>query len=487
MALRHIRKSRLPSRSPAYLLDSHTPSSSEQINGKDHSNKSRTEASRQSFKDWTASDRRASAPASTRVSTIQPLNLTDEPAQQLSADRISGPQANGLDVEDLGVNRCRQADSIQRRPSSHLMLEDGDEEGRPAPFTMIAAEDDPLNDSGEGFSHQQQDMASGANPLPCSALREVDNRRRLEMGADVNQFYGRQNPYLNLPASLLQTPTNHELPPCASPKLADAAYELAGMLGTEKFVLYKRTPRGPESTAHAIFQRMKERVPERSAASPRTDEGYLYVFKIDDHPGYVKIGLTTRKVQNRLKEVEKNFPGRLTVADTDSYCLVKHLNRLETIIKDDLHDEQRFQKGLDKSGKESLLGELFEIDEQRAVAIVRKWRDWIRSNPYDGNGRLSKHWANKIQIFETRFDILLEGFATVKRWDPLLNSLNMPSLRFRLHCWAKQTRRSRFDKSMVKGEMDVLCRLMLLIVLWALLGFWRVAALSHVFAFFAFV
>lgn len=61
----------------------------------------------------------------------------------------------------------------------------------------------------------------------------------------------------------------------------------------------------------------------------KTSPGYIYVFSLKRHPGYYKIGMTTRPVDKRLSEWKDMHPGeRLVKVDVFETACPKELERV---------------------------------------------------------------------------------------------------------------------------------------------------------------
>lgn len=116
-----------------------------------------------------------------------------------------------------------------------------------------------------------------------------------------------------------------------------------------------------------------------------TWHGCIYAFKAKDDPqgsDYVKIGVTA-SVEDRMKEhkicygvCELIFPPK-----DEQLVLFEHAKRVERLIHAELV-EQALQvacpKGLHRSH-----GEWFHVDGKHAIAVIRKWCEWMRSSPYE--------------------------------------------------------------------------------------------------------
>lgn len=135
-----------------------------------------------------------------------------------------------------------------------------------------------------------------------------------------------------------------------------------------------------------------ERLVEKIAKSKLTDgdiprKGRIYVFWNPGDFGYLKVGYTEQKGEERIEEwkaqcgldASEIYPRK---EDEDP---ISHPLRVEQLIHAEMKDK-RYQtiacQGCQKSHVE-----WFQTDEKHALAIVKKWTKWMKeSNPYDEKG-----------------------------------------------------------------------------------------------------
>lgn len=129
--------------------------------------------------------------------------------------------------------------------------------------------------------------------------------------------------------------------------------------------------------------------------------GWIYMLSSPHIPGYVKIGSTANKIRVRMQQIEY----QCKVYDLDMVegeeCFKKiswHV-RLENLIHADLINERRkFTRSCEKSASEhnnednksrqTSHTEWFEIDDTRAKQVVKRWKDFMRLEPYSEDGKL---------------------------------------------------------------------------------------------------
>ena len=120
----------------------------------------------------------------------------------------------------------------------------------------------------------------------------------------------------------------------------------------------------------------------------RMKDGCIYVISIIGHPGYVKIGLTTRPPAQRMREHLKcgyNMDSK--------FFEVPCCQRLETIIKCELHNK-RHTFSCSPCGEKHV--EWFKMDYQEAVHTVEKWSRWMNQQLYGVDNLLASEWQERV-------------------------------------------------------------------------------------------
>jgi hypothetical protein len=123
--------------------------------------------------------------------------------------------------------------------------------------------------------------------------------------------------------------------------------------------------------------------------TPReTLRGSIYAFKAKDPQarGYVKIGVS-KSLKSRLKTHEKCYGECELIypsAGENPLC-VEHAHRVESLIHAELVEYAMVLELCPKQRQQrhKTHGEWFDIQEQHAIAVIRKWCQWIRSSPYE--------------------------------------------------------------------------------------------------------
>lgn len=160
--------------------------------------------------------------------------------------------------------------------------------------------------------------------------------------------------------------------------------------------------------------RIIRRQKAKPAAVSTSYHGYVYIFKSDRFPGYVKIGSTVNAPDIRIKQWGTNCKFKaIQITDTNDksfmFCRI-----VEQIVHAELYNEQRIlycnecrmrhilkmvRKGAGgaKLGlRPTEHGEWFEVSETKALEVVNKWRDWmIHQEPYKKDATLCSGWVWK--------------------------------------------------------------------------------------------
>ena len=146
-------------------------------------------------------------------------------------------------------------------------------------------------------------------------------------------------------------------------------------------------------------QPLKEQQPLKAKVDPK--EGYIYAFYIVDHPGYVKIGFAGNDSNERKEAIEKCLsPLKIEPVGLLDDFEVPSYQKVERLIQTELQPYRRRFK-CDKA-KCSNAGhtEWFEIDEDKAKESIDRWKDWMRTTPYDSTRCLNSIEAHRIDVHQ---------------------------------------------------------------------------------------
>lgn len=110
--------------------------------------------------------------------------------------------------------------------------------------------------------------------------------------------------------------------------------------------------------------------------------GHIYIYWFPGNFGHLKIGVTSRSVEERLREWERRC-GHKTHRDEVIFD-VPHVYRVEKIVQAQLRDRRKKEIGCKGCGR--CHKEWFEVSREVAIAEAKRWSDWMRSNPYEESG-----------------------------------------------------------------------------------------------------
>ncbi|KAL8753217.1 MAG: hypothetical protein Q9184_005483, partial [Pyrenodesmia sp. 2 TL-2023] len=121
---------------------------------------------------------------------------------------------------------------------------------------------------------------------------------------------------------------------------------------------------------------------ERNLTPREISTGYIYIYWFPGNFGHLKLGCTTRTVDIRLRDWErqcghKTYLG-FPVAKEDQQP-IPHVYRVENILKAQLRNCRRKEIRCHVCGK--CHQEWFEEGKQEVIDAVRRWSDWMRKDP----------------------------------------------------------------------------------------------------------
>ena len=177
-----------------------------------------------------------------------------------------------------------------------------------------------------------------------------------------------------------------------------------------------------QSPFNNLFRRLIEKPPSHSDG---ICEGYIYVLQSERCPGYVKVGRTEQPNDDRIKQIEKCAGPVLAVKDEYSSCRVLNDRWLETTILVALGSRRRsFACPRCKPPKITEHKEWVEEDANLVAEHVEQWRQWMKSEPYGEDGKLSEKWQRRIKFFETfepKYQYLRTPGSPCKAWSIFLD------------------------------------------------------------------
>lgn len=167
----------------------------------------------------------------------------------------------------------------------------------------------------------------------------------------------------------------------------------------------KRSIFGQISVAPShVDDRIRKRVRDPLTPKQVLDEtkGYVYIFEAVDEPGIFKIGSTDRTVTERREQIEQTC-GRRLIEHYQSE-LLPFAQRAEKLCHDMLSFYRRRYPCSKCTNSMTALAvrheEWFEVPLEVAENGVKLWTTFLRERPYDGDGKLSLFWRERLENTE---------------------------------------------------------------------------------------
>ena len=208
------------------------------------------------------------------------------------------------------------------------------------------------------------------------------------------------------------------------------------------FVPYCPKTKGQISVEKAVEGAIKRPLLKRESMPGH--EGWIYMYFFPGNFGFLKIGVTTKNVADRLRGWEGQCKHRVYLLYPeflDEWASMPHVYRVEKLIQAELRSRRRQETRC--QGCFRCHTEWFEVGLPDAKKVVQKWSSWIRSNPYEevqssaeGKGELTWRLRDEEQCNPRR---LIDTPPSKKNVDVL--KLSPPELRSRTR--SSENRRPR--------------------------------------------
>lgn len=197
---------------------------------------------------------------------------------------------------------------------------------------------------------------------------------------------------------------------------------------------------------HALQVRIIEKISKYPTSKVKPVDGYIYIFKSELCPGYIKIGMTKQLPESRVKQWTNKCKFSCIHIGGPHDMRFLHCGLVESILKEDLYNERRkftckvckSQKGhryeyTDSENPRAIgteHGEWYEISEARALEVVNTWCTWMaRRQPYRQQRAMREFWDWKTRRARMEVDVDWTKWTKVSRVD---------FLQFGLHCIDKK-------------------------------------------------
>ena len=186
--------------------------------------------------------------------------------------------------------------------------------------------------------------------------------------------------------------------------------------------------------SQSVYKLVQEGIKMRANVQTRSMHGSIYVLQSPEYPNYVKIGLTTRAIAERLVEIANCDKLELRVVDPGSYAKVSYIEQLEKLIFADLANERckfpcvgsRSQSRSPRRGSRARPkkctehGEWFRLTVEEALKRVQNWRNWMRQGPYNDHGQLKDEFRKRIEFCARNYELLEKENQNGERWKTLM-------------------------------------------------------------------
>ncbi|KAL2036503.1 hypothetical protein N7G274_010769 [Stereocaulon virgatum] len=139
-----------------------------------------------------------------------------------------------------------------------------------------------------------------------------------------------------------------------------------------------------------VFKEMKKPLADKKDL----EKGHVYTLRLVGRPGFVKIGHTKNTIEHRTEQIQRCFTYELEPIADDDRCEIQYRSKVERLVHTELMKYRRTfpcncpqktrgrKQGCDSSDSLTTHSEWFEIEEAKACEVVKRWRDWMRTDPY---------------------------------------------------------------------------------------------------------
>jgi T5orf172 domain len=129
---------------------------------------------------------------------------------------------------------------------------------------------------------------------------------------------------------------------------------------------------------------------------------YIYAFKVKDPQGkdYVKIGVASN-TKRRIKDHKRCYGEchQIYPPQGEESVLVDHASRVESLIHAELVEQAMLLERCPRyQQKHTCHSEWFDVEERHAIAVIRKWTEWMNTSPYEKKhiAGMGQKWRLKI-------------------------------------------------------------------------------------------
>jgi hypothetical protein len=162
-------------------------------------------------------------------------------------------------------------------------------------------------------------------------------------------------------------------------------------------------PTSEDTVAWRLCEDLNERYPKHDFRT-----GSVYIYSRRSSPGFVKIGWTSRSVDDRLATWSECG---YTPMELFRVTGVPYAQRVETLTHYELIKEWRREQPCKgcwiKKHEQVRHQEWFEVSQEKAIQVVSTWAELFKkSNPYERNGSLKTEWRNIVDAMKVDGEVI---------------------------------------------------------------------------------
>jgi hypothetical protein len=197
---------------------------------------------------------------------------------------------------------------------------------------------------------------------------------------------------------------------------------------------YSRKLFNDKDIKFGLVRKLKGKIPK---PKPKKEKGEIYVYSAPACPGHFKAGSTSNGTPNRVDQQKNCGLGELLRAEDPNQREFRYAKFVENLVKFELRNVRRkftCKNCKGRSGGPRVHEEWYEIEPERLLRVIEKWRGWItKSDPYNSEGILRPRWIWKLAILDqdndgVDLDHVLRPFTFVeklsRRWDWIVGAWN---------------------------------------------------------------
>lgn len=151
-------------------------------------------------------------------------------------------------------------------------------------------------------------------------------------------------------------------------------------IGIRNFEPYETRAKSRIAPEISVEQMLKRDLTPREAAQ----DGFIYIYWFEGNFGHIKIGVTTLSPEERLKKWENqcgHVPRLEYPKPSEERQRIPHVFRVEALVHAQLQRCRRRELNCKNCGRSHK--EWFECAPAEAIAAVKKWAMWMKTEPYE--------------------------------------------------------------------------------------------------------